>query len=463
MEGRILSRLVVVSNRVAIPKGGRLPPGGLAIGVLAALKQYGGLWFGWSGEVTRSHRVKPVKVTQGNITYVTINLQHQEQDQYYNGFCNGVLWPLFHYLPQFMNFQREHWRAYQTINQLFAHKLIPLLQPDDLIWVHDYHLMLLAQELHTAGISNPIGFFLHIPFPAYGLLRTMPRHTRILSGLCQYDLVGFQTPDDLLAFRNCVTNDLGGKLIDDHQLEVADRKLRAGVFPIGIDVSTVKNAARKSLHSHTRERLIKSLARRPLIIGVDRLDYSKGLINRLQAYELFLENYPENLGRAVFLQIAPQSREQVRAYGEIQRELEEAAGRINGRFAEFDWMPIRYLNQSFGRTTLIGFLRIAQVGLVTPVRDGMNLVAKEYVAAQNPADPGVLILSSLAGAARELDAALLVNPFDVYGVAEALQTALNMSLAERKERHTAMMEKIRGYDISTWRRNFVQQLQATGK
>jgi trehalose 6-phosphate synthase len=449
----------VVSNRVAIPKGKRLPAGGLAIGVLAALRQYGGLWFGWSGEVTKAHRVKSMKVTHGNITYVTIDLQQREHEQYYNGFCNGVLWPLFHYLPQFMNFHREQWQAYQRVNQLFARKLIPLLKPNDLIWVHDYHLMLLAQELRIAGITNPMGFFLHIPFPAYGLLRTMPRHTRVLRGLCQFDLIGFQTGDDLLAFRNCVSNDLGATLIDDHQLEIAGRKLRAGVFPIGIDVSTIKNAARKSLHSHTRERLIKSLARRPLIIGVDRLDYSKGLINRLQAYELFLENYPENRGKAVFLQIAPQSREQVRAYGDIQRELEEAAGRINGHFAEFDWMPIRYLNQSFGRTTLVGFFRIAHVGLVTPLRDGMNLVAKEYVAAQNPAEPGVLILSSLAGAARELDAALLVNPFDVDRVAESLQTALNMPLAERKERYAAMMEVIRRHDIRAWRENFVRQLQ----
>ncbi len=454
---------MVVSNRVAIPKGGRLPAGGLAIGVLAALKQYGGMWFGWSGEVTKAHRVKPVRVTQGNITYVTIDLQQRDHEQYYNGFCNGVLWPLFHYLPQFMNFHREQWQAYQRVNQLFARKLIPLLKPDDLIWVHDYHLMLLAQELHAAGVTNPMGFFLHIPFPAYGLLRTMPRHTRVLRGLCHYDLVGFQTADDLLAFRNCVTNDLQATLTDDYELEVAGRKSRAGVFPIGIDISTIKNAARKSLHSHTRERLIKSLAKRPLIIGVDRLDYSKGLPNRLQAYELFLENYPENRGKAVFLQIAPQSREQVRAYGEIQRELEEAAGRMNGRFAEFDWMPIRYLNQSFGRTTLIGFLRIAQIGLVTPLRDGMNLVAKEFVAAQNPAEPGVLILSSLAGAARELDAALLVNPFDVDGVAEALQIALNMPLAERKERHAAMMVELRRHDIRAWRENFVRRLQDVRK
>lgn len=459
MEGCVLRRLVVVSNRVAIPKGGRLPAGGLAIGVLAALNQYGGLWFGWSGQVTKAHRVKPVKVTQGNITYVTIDLHQRDHEQYYNGFCNRVLWPLFHYLPQFMDFQRDQWRAYQRVNLLFAQKLVPLLKRDDLIWIHDYHLMLLAQGLRAAGVTNPIGFFLHIPFPAYGLLRTMPRYTRVLRGLCHHALVGFQTADDLLAFRNCVTNDLGARLVNDNQLEVDGKKLRTGVFPISIDISGIKTAARKSLHSHTRERLIKSLAKRPLIIGVDRLDYSKGLTNRLQAYELFLENYPENRGKAVFLQIAPQSREQVRAYSEIQRELEETAGHINGRFAEFDWMPIRYLNQSFARTTLVGFFRISQIGLVTPLRDGMNLVAKEYVAAQNPAAPGALILSSLAGAARELDAALLVNPFDVDEVAEALQTALHMPLAERKERHSAMMEAIRRYDIAAWRESFVQQLQ----
>lgn len=265
--------------------------------------------------------------------------------------------------------------------------------------------------------------------------------------------------DDLLAYHNCIKYGLNLAMDDEQWITADHRRLEAGVFPIGIDVKATASAARGAVHGSAHKRLMSSLRRRKLIIGVDRLDYSKGLESRFRSFERFLERFPRHNRRCVFLQVAPQSRKDVEAYGEIRRELEEAAGHINGRFADFDWVPIRYLNQGFGRKVLMGFLRAAQVGLVTPLRDGMNLVAKEYVAAQDPRNPGVLVLSRLAGAARELaDGAVMVNPFDLDAVAEGLDAALSMPLAERVERWRTMMEVLRTNDIRAWRTGYVERL-----
>lgn len=452
-------RLVVVSNRVAIPSGGRTPPGGLAVAVLAALKEHGGLWFGWSGETTDSTDPEPQIVHRHKITFATVDLDTEAHEQYYNGFCNSVLWPLCHYRTQYIEYHREEWHAYNRVNELFARKLAPLLQPDDVIWVHDYHLFSLASKLRELDVQNRVGFFLHIPFPAWGLWRSLPAYKELLQHTCDYDLVGFQTHDDLLAYHNCIRYGLNLTVDDENRITVDGRRLEAAVFPIGIDVKSVQSMARESAESSTRKRLVKSLRRRKLIIGVDRLDYSKGLLSRFQSFERFLERFPDHDRKCVFLQVAPQSRKDVEAYSEIRRELEEAAGHINGRFADFDWVPIRYLNQGFSRKVLMGFLRSAHVGLVTPLRDGMNLVAKEYVAAQDPRNPGVLVLSRLAGAARELDVgAVMVNPFDLDAVAEGLDQALSMPLDERVERWQTMMDVLRKNDIRAWRTSFVERL-----
>ncbi|MDJ0958898.1 MAG: trehalose-6-phosphate synthase [Arenicellales bacterium] len=454
-----MSRLVVVSNRIAVPTGRQTPPGGLAVAVLAALKEYGGIWYGWSGEVSQLDTDTKI-VNKGNITYAMVDLLPEDHDDYYNGFCNSVLWPLCHYRPQFMEFSRKEWEAYNRVNEMFARKLVPLLQPDDLIWAHDYHLFSLAHHLRLMGVTNRLGFFLHIPFPAWGLWRSLPCYEELLTFVCEYDLVGFQTNDDLIAFYNCVKYGLGVDVGNDGAFKVGKHPMRAQVFPIGIDVQATTSAARKSRRSSTRKRLIGSLRRRKLIVGIDRLDYSKGLLSRFLAYERLLELYPHHRRNCVFLQVAPESRKDVEAYDEIRRELEEAAGHINGRFADFDWAPIRYLNRGFNRGILMGILRAAQVGLVTPLRDGMNLVAKEYVACQDPRNPGVLVLSSLAGASRELsDGAVMVNPFDLDGVAEGLEVALQMPLDERIHRWRIMMKVLRHNDIRSWRISFVTTLQ----
>ncbi len=451
-------RLVVVSNRVAMADPGGKAAGGLAVGILAALKRSGGIWFGWSGAVTPAPPAAAEVVQGDDITFATLDLARRDYEQYYNGFANRVLWPLFHYRPGLIDYQRDDFAGYLRVNRQFALHLAPLLRPDDIIWVHDYHLMPLADELRRLGIEQPIGFFLHTPFPATEVLRILPSHASLMRAMCAYDLVGFQTENDVWGFRDYLLRCAGARAEGIDGIGAFGRRLRAAVFPIGIDVDAIALQAAQSVDSRQMRRLQESLRQRRLIIGVDRLDYSKGLLQRFQAVERLIELFPQRRGHVTLMQIAPPTRSEVPEYSEIRRSLETAAGHINGRFAEFDWMPVRYLNKSFNQRTLCGFLRAAGVGLVTPLRDGMNLVAKEYVAAQDPADPGMLVLSCFAGAARELGDALIVNPYDIDGVAEAIEEALLMPREERVERWQAMMAVLRRNDIATWRDNFTAAL-----
>ncbi len=455
-----MSRLIAVSNRVADPSTGK-SAGGLAVGLLAALKKQGGIWFGWGGKTSKGSPADPAVTRRGRIDYVTTDIDEADFDDYYNGYANGCLWPLCHYMLGFFNYERRFGQAYERVNTLFARKLRPLIRPDDVIWVHDYHLFPLARELRRAGIENPIGFFLHVPFPNIDVLRTLPGHRLLLEMLTHYDVVGFQTENDVRSFTEGLSR-VG--YLDAHvgkdRYRAGGREFVAAAFPIGIDVDGVTRMAQRSAESLTVTRTVKGLVGRELIIGVDRLDYSKGLPERFRAFEGLLMRYPDVRGRLVFMQIAPPTRSGVRAYQEIREELERSAGHINGRFAEPDWVPIRYLNRGFSRSMLMGLFRTAKIGLVTPLRDGMNLVAKEFVAAQHPENPGALVLSSLAGAAVELEAAVIANPFDIEGVAEAIQRAVNMPLAERIERHRAMMSVLRKSDIDAWTERFVGALEA---
>jgi len=450
-----LKRLVCVSNRISLPRRSA-PPGGLAVGVLAALQHTGGLWFGWSGETSEEPSAEPELLVRGNIRFATIDLQPAEFEAYYSGYCNSTLWPLFHYFPDRFTHDQHHYEAYHAVNAQFARHLAKLLRDDDAVWVHDYQLIPLAAYLRQLHFQGPIGFFLHIPFPHLQVLRLLPNHAELVRDLCQYDLVGFQTDDDLRSFLSCCEQPAVRS--QDGVIEAGGRRVRLGVYPIGIDVDQVRAEAAATQAQETVERLTASLLGRKLIIGVDRLDYSKGLTERFAAFEHFLETFPDNKGKVTFLQIAPLSRGNVHAYSEIRETLERTAGRLNGRFAEADWTPIRYLNRNCSHSTLMSFLRAAQVALVTPVRDGMNLVAKEFVAAQNADDPGVLILSPMAGAARELGGALQVNPYDKRGMALALQTALNMPLEDRQQRHEQMLAAVREHDIHSWYGRFVYDL-----
>jgi trehalose 6-phosphate synthase len=454
-----MTRLVCVSNRISLPRKSAAP-GGLAIGILSALKRTGGLWFGWGGETIETDPGEADIHIREGVTYATIDLRQSEFELYYNGYSNAVLWPLFHYFLKGMRYSNEQREAYESVNRLFAQRLQPLLQPRDLIWVHDYHLIPLGRRLRELGVQRPIGFFLHIPFPNIEMLRVLPCYAELLRDLTSYDVIGFQTLNDLRSFHTGIEHLFGSEAIrGDGRIRIGDRTIRAEVFPIGIDVDGVEQEASEALPTEVVRRMTDSLMGRSLMMGVDRLDYSKGLVERFSAYQQFLETHPENLGRVTYIQIAPLSRTDVRAYAEIRQALEQAAGRTNGRFADTDWTPIRYLNRNFPHATLMGFLRAAKLGLVTPLRDGMNLVAKEFVAAQDPDDPGVLILSNLAGAARELSAALLVNPYDLRGVSHAIQAALAMPLSERRDRHQDMMKILRRNDIAAWVRRFMEALE----
>ena len=453
-------RLIVVSNRVGPIEIGQAASGGLAVVLRTALAAHGGVWFGFSGEIGDEPSETPNRQEAGNILAATLNLSRRDYDEYYVGYANRVLWPLFHYRPSLIEFSRSELAGYLRVNDKFARVLAPMLAPRDLIWVHDYHLIPLAAALRRLSVTQPLGFFLHTPFPAAELLRLVPNHRDLASAFCAYDLVGFQTTSDLHGFRDYLTRFAGAEDLGGGQLRAFGRTLRAAVFPVGIDVATVAAQAEAAERSRHWRRLEDSIGPRSLMIGVDRLDYSKGLEARFEAYAHMLKQFPESCGRIVYLQIAPPSRTAVPEFREIRRRLEAAAGHINGRYAEFDWTPLRYLNKSFNHRILMGFFRASRIGLVTPYRDGMNLVAKEYLASQRQQDPGMLVLSCFAGAAHELGEAIIVNPYDIEGMAEAIRQGLEMPVEERRERWTAMMKTLSRNDIGAWCESFLAALAA---
>lgn len=453
-----MGRLVVVSNRVAVPEE-RVRAGGLAVALHQALQQSGGVWFGWSGRLAAHSSETPHILQDGPVTFATMDLSRKDHAEYYNGYANRTLWPVFHYRIDLADFTRENYQGYQRVNTLFADKLVPLLRDDDVVWIHDYHLIPLGEELRRRGMSQRLGFFLHTPFPAMEVLLVLPSAARIVRSLCAYDVAGFQTTNDLRAFHDHVTLEAGGEVLSNGLVRAFGRTLKADVFPIGIEVEPMVEAAENSPRLASTRRLRRNFAACKLMIGVDRLDYSKGLPERFRSFERLLERYPDWRGKVSLMQIAPASRSDLPEYRQIRQELESLAGHINGTFAEFDWTPIHYLNSGYQRNTLAGFYRFSQVGVVTPLRDGMNLVAKEYVAAQNVEDPGVLVLSRFAGAARELGSALQVNPFDLDGVADSLRRALDMPIEERRDRWRDLMRSVRAGSLDHWRDSFLAALR----
>ncbi|WP_028225067.1 alpha,alpha-trehalose-phosphate synthase (UDP-forming) [Paraburkholderia ferrariae] len=467
-----MGRLIVVSNRVATPTETKGSAGGLAVGVFGALKDAGGIWFGWSGDVVSETvaNAGPSLVEDGPVSFATVGLTRKDYDQYYRGFSNATLWPVFHYRNDLARYERDEYAGYRRVNAWLAHKLVKLIEPDDNIWVHDYHLIPFAEALRSEGVTNRIGFFLHIPFPSPQVLQTVPPHEELVKSLCCYDLLGFQTRNDEQAFHDYVVRVARGKITGpvgnrgnngdsaNTGIEAYGRPLRTGVYRIGVFPDEIaEQAARYESRQHVLD-LKQSLEGRKLIMSVDRLDYSKGLVERFHAFEQLLEHSPEWRGKVTLVQIAPPTRSDVASYKQIREELEREAGRINGRYSGLDYTPIRYLSQQYDRWKLMSLFRESQVGYVTPLHDGMNLVAKEYVAAQNPADPGVLVLSIFAGAAAELTGAVLVNPHDAAGMAEALQQALSMPLAERQARYETNMAALRRNDLGVWRDTFLRDL-----
>ncbi|MGX1308018.1 trehalose 6-phosphate synthase [Amorphus suaedae] len=453
-----MGRLVVVSNRVGPLKDtGRA--GGLAVALVDVLREKGGVWFGWSGKITEEGTFSELREqSSGSVKIATIDLTQTDYDEYYAGYANRCLWPTMHYRLDLTDFDRRFDEGYRRVNERFAVRLKALLEPDDVIWVHDYHFMLLGAQLRAAGVENPIGFFLHIPFPVPEVLTALPNHAGLVRSMLAYDLIGFQTERDSLALKRYLVEEAGASEGPDGAMSVLGRTVHLGAFPIGIDADTFAEYAVAGEGQRNFRRLKTLLNGQVQIVGVDRIDYSKGLPERFRAVERLFEDYPENRGRVSYMQVAPPSRSEVRAYSDIQRTLEGLTGRINGRFSDIDWTPISFLTQSLPRRSLAGIYRASLVGLVTPLRDGMNLVAKEYVAAQDPEDPGVLVLSRFAGAAEELREALIINPYSIDAIAEALQTAIRMPLDERKERWERLYDRITTTTASQWSHNFVERL-----
>ena len=443
-----MSRAVLVSNRVLdLSKSARA--GGVAVVLANIVRTRKALWFGWNGEVKPAGEVDLIE-RKGRTA--TVPLSDIEYAGYYLGYANSVLWPVFHNRLDLAKFEAGFFQRFVDVNRRLAGLLQPMLNPDDVIWVHDYDLIPFAAELRSRGVANPIGFFLHIPFPPWQTFMAVPEHKELAQALAAYDLIGLQTKADVANLLNYMSNGVHGRIVPDGRIRVFDRLVSIASFPVGIDMTDFAKAKRSS-------GLVQSRSSVSRIVGVDRLDYTKGLPQKFKAFGRLLDKYPRYQRQVVLTQIAPPTRESVEGYTDIRHELETLAGSINGRLGELDWVPIHYIYRSTPRRTLGDIYRSSRVCMVTPLRDGMNLIAKEYVAAQDTADPGVLILSKFAGAAEEMTEALIVNPYSIEETADAIKAALEMTLAERRERHGALLAGIQKHDAAAWSQSFLEYLK----
>jgi trehalose 6-phosphate synthase len=452
-------RLVVVSNRVADMSAGH-QSGGLAVAVGEALQGAGGLWCGWSGKLSPDAVWTQPRLRQsGRIGIATVDLTAEEHARYYVGFSNGCLWPAFHQRLDLATIQPGDERQYFAVNERIAGGIAPLLQPGDRVWIHDYHLIPLGQALRRRYVRQAIGFFLHTPFPIPEVFCAVPGHQELARALFAYDVVGFQTRRDRENFARYVEEVLGGQRLGGNRLSAFGQIVRVHALPIGIDAAAFAEIAALNGDAPEIAGLLRWLNGRRLVAGVDRLDYTKGLAERVRGFEALLAADPRLRRRISLLQVAPPTRQGVPPYDQVCSAYERLVGHVNGRYGDLDWTPIQYIHRPMPRALLAGVLRVARVGLVTPLQDGMNLVAKEYVAAQDPEDPGVLVLSSFAGAAEQLTDALIVNPHDPEDVADAIRRALRMPRGERRERHQALWRSVSGQDVAWWRERFLSALE----
>jgi trehalose 6-phosphate synthase len=453
--------LVVVSNRVACPAADEPIEGGLAAALLPAVQTCGAIWVGASQRPQEAAAKEPFATLRcyGAGSIATVALPKKQYRAFYDGFSNSALWPALHSRPDLIRTSSEDYACYREINTLMARALIRFAKADAAFWIHDYHYLALAADMRKLGISQPIGFFLHTPFPTRGVFSTVPHHRELVQAMLAYDLIGVQTDEDHANLADYFENELGLKG-NGEVYKAGRRTVRIGTFPIGIDAARFAARAAETATRPEATRLRASLQGARLAIGVDRVDYSKGLTNRLEAFDQLLQHRPTLKRTVALLQIAVPSRVHVEAYRKLQLQLAGQVTEINGRHGEIDWTPIRYLTKGFSQGRLACFYRMAQVGLVTSLRDGMNLVAKEYVAAQDPSNPGVLVLSKFAGAARQLDAAILVNPHDIEGLSSAIAEAFSMPADERRERWDAMMKALMAAPLQGWFSDFVTALRA---
>jgi len=454
--------LVVVSNRVSRGKANEPMTGGLAAALLPVVEESGAIWVGSSGRVRDGNQKEPFAEIEalGAGALAMLDLPAAHYGGYYEGFANSALWPALHSRADLIHACHDDYLSYREVNAFMARALLRFQKPDTAFWVQDYHFLSLGAELRDLGITQPVGFFLHTPWPTRAVIGGVPHHRDLIEAMLAYDLIGFQTKEDCENFLTYVQCDLD-LAVHDGIVTSRHGETRAAVFPIGIDPEKFAQLAAKASTHPDVSRLRRSLNGEKLAIGVDRLDYSKGLVNRIRAFDRMWTLQPQLRRTVSLLQIATPSRGAIEAYGNLQSEVAKLVSDVNGSHGEVDWTPIRYLNKGYGQAVLAGLYRTAQVGVVTPLQDGMNLVAKEYVAAQNAADPGVLVLSKFAGAANELDTALLVNPHDIDGMARTIAIALSMPLTERRMRWEAMITKLRSHTIQDWFADFVDALQDT--
>ncbi len=460
-------RLVVVSNRVPqaphlVPAGERLvSTSGLVNALRPALRKHKGVWFGWSGKSNSPGKDVPPTVSKaGPIELVTIDLSRSDLNLYYSAFSNQTLWPLLHSFPERVVIREDAYRAYQRVNRRFAEALMPTLQKGDVVWIQDYHLFLVGQELRKLGWQGKLGFFLHIPFPPSEVFAILPWAKEVLESLTAYDLIGLHTTRYAHNLIDTLVTELGG-VASGNRFSNAEGSVSVGAYPIGIDAD---DFAAWSAEEESQEigRLLRRMPHRQMVIlGVDRLDYTKGVPERLLAFERLLERFPSFRGQVNLVQISAPTRGQVPEYVEVRNRVDQLVGRINGRFAQAGWLPVYYMYRAYSQQELAMLYRRTDVSLVTPLRDGMNLVAKEFVAAQDD-DPGVLVLSKFCGAAETMQDAIIVNPYDIEGMATALQQALQMPLEERRTRWEALLQDVRKHTARFWCDSFVADLMGGG-
>ena len=467
-----MNRLIVVSNRLpfALDSTGEdlwtVTPavGGLVSAIEPVLRERGGTWIGWPG-IAGKIPGEPLAEATRNAGYevVSVALSEVERDEFYYGYSNEVIWPLFHDLQNFCNFEPGYWQTYKAVNDRFADTIARCAQPNDFIWVHDYHLMYVAQALRERGVSQKLSgltFFLHIPFPPYDIFSKLPQQQRLLRALLQFDLLGFQTRRDVRNFLGCVRRVMSdARVVPRRDLQLVrfeKRQIRLGHFPIGIDFDSFERGAMSDAVTRRSQELRAGFRDCQLILGVDRLDYSKGIPERLRAYRDALERHPELRGRVVLIQVVVPSRVEIPRYHEFKQRIDRLVGDINGRFSTSNWLPVQYHFRGLDREDLLAHYRGCDIAFVTPLKDGMNLVAKEYCACRINED-GALILSQFAGAAEQLKTgALLVNPYDVEEVADTVLKAFRMTNAERNARMKRMRRVVRDEDVFRWVDSFLK-------
>ena len=452
-------RLIAVSNRTAVDPNARA--GGLAVALWDTLVQTKGTWIGWSGKLRDFAGSKLQESSDDGVNFTLSDITKEQYEGFYLGYSNSVLWPLLHNRLDLAILDNNHFKAYYNINEKFADIVAAKAEDDDFIWVHDYHFFLLAKALRSRGVTAKTGFFLHIPFPAPEIFRALPENDIIGRALCDYDVIGLQTANDVRNFKRYLVEDFGGESLNDEQFKIDERIITIRHCPIGMNAPEFAQVAESDVAVEAAKKLNRFLGERQLIIGVDRMDYSKGLPQRFEAVGRLFDSYPETHGAVSFTQVAPPSRSIVDEYAQLRETLDQLSGRINGDYGDLDWIPIRYLARSYDREKIAGLYRLSDVCLVTPLQDGMNLVAKEFIAAQDPENPGVLVLSQFAGAAEQMTQALIVNPHDTSSVATAIKEALDMPLAERKRRWSTLYKNICDEDISWWRERFFAPVQTT--